>query len=682
MPKNNLIALSAFILLAAACRPNTKETPPPPPPPDILAADLDTTISPATDFFEYANNGWAKKTPIPPEESGWGVGSLVQKDIYERLRKISEMAAENPASPGTVSQQIGDLWISGMDSAGIEKEGLAPLRQEFDSIDAIHNIKDLLRIAVSLHKKGIGILFSEGVAQDDKYSDRMAYQLQQGGLGMPNRDYYFNTSEKATRVRNAYKDYLFKTFRRLDKDSLAALKTGNAVFNLETRLAKASRKLADLRDPNKNYNKLSVAAAQRLSPLISYKAWFADYGITGVDSVIVRQPEFYTALNTELAKTRLEDWKSYLKFHLIEAGASYMDQQTFDDYFNYISTLTGASKPRPRWKRTLDAEGNTMGEALGQLFVHEYFDEHAKKRYSDLVEAIRDAYKDRIKRLSWMSDSTKQMALDKLSRMKKKVGYPDKWKDFSAMKIDRGPFVLNMQRAAEWWTNYFVTKLGKPVDRTEWGMSPQTYDAEYNPSNNDIELPAGIFTVPGMKDEDLDDAFVYGYAGASTIGHEMTHGFDNQGRQYDAGGNLRDWWTSSDERQFRERASRIIRQFSEFNPVDTLHVNGDATQGENIADLGGLLLGVDAFKKTDAFKKGEKIGGLTPMQRFFLGYAYGWLYQERKERLATQLMVDVHAPAKERVNGPVVNIPEFYEAFGVKPGDKMFRPDSLRVYIW
>ncbi|HMH21859.1 MAG TPA: M13 family metallopeptidase, partial [Puia sp.] len=320
-------------------------------------------------------------------------------------------------------------------------------------------------------------------------------------------------------------------------------------------------------------------------------------------------------------------------------------------------TLTGAKAPRPRWKRVLDGEENAMGEALGQLFVKEYFPEKAKQRYSDLVEAIRDAYKERIMKLSWMSDSTRQKALTKLAHVTKKVGYPDKWKDFSALKIDRGPFVLNMLRAAEWWTNYSFSKLGKPVDRTDWDMSPQTYNAYYNPSNNEIVLPAGIFTVPGMKDEDLDDAFVYGYAAASTIGHELTHGFDDQGRQFDEKGNLVSWWQPADEKGFKDRAALIIRQFSEFNPVDTLHVNGDATQGENIADLGGLLLGLDAFMKTDAYKKGEKIGGYTPLQRYFLGYAYSWLAVQRKEIMATLLLTDVHALPKERVNGPVVNIP-------------------------
>jgi putative endopeptidase len=499
---------------------------------------------------------------------------------------------------------------------------------------------------------------------------------------MPNRDYYFNTDARTEGVRKAFNTYLIKTFMQLGNDTLTATANAKAVYNLETRLAKASRKLAALRDPYKNYNKMDVNSLSRLSANINWKSYFEKIRVNKIDSVIVGQPEFYTALNNELKNTSIEDWKNYLRFHLISSNAPYLDKKTFSNYFDYRKSLTGATAPRPRWKRVLDAEEDAMGEALGQLFVKEYFNEKAKKRYTDLVENIRAAYKERIEKLTWMSDSTKQKAYAKLNKITKKVGYPDKWKDFSALNIDRGPFVLNMQRANQWWHNYMINKLGKPVDRDEWSRAPQTYNAYYNPSNNEIVLPAGIFAVPAMKDEDLDDAFVYGYAGASTIGHELTHGFDDQGRQYDEKGNLRDWWRASDASQFKERAKYIITQFNEYNPVDTLHVNGDATQGENIADLGGMLIGLDAFKEIDAYKSGKKIGGLTPLQRYFLGYAYGWMYKVRKERLANQVMTDVHAPAKERVNGPVINVPEFYEAFNIKPGNKMYRADSLRVRIW
>jgi putative endopeptidase len=650
--------------------------------PDFLASNLDTSISPSEDFFMYANGGWIKKTPIPDAESGWGIGNLVQEELYSRLKTINEKAVAEKAAPGSITQKISDFWQSGMDTLSIEKQGLSALQENLAIISKIGSTEDIINTAASFHKKGIACLFGEYIAQDDKNSEVIAYQLGQGGLGMPNRDYYFNTDPKTTAVRNAYQKYLYETYRQLGSDSAAAAKNAKAVFQLETKLAKASRKLADLRDPYKNYNKMSVTALQKITGNINWPSYLKQIGIGKLDSTIVGQPEFYSALNTELKATSPDDWKNYLRFHLVLSSANYLDSTTYNNLFEYTKSLSGASKPRPRWKRVLDSEERAMGEALGQLFAKEYFNEKAKQRYSDLVEAIRDAYKDRIKNLAWMSDSTKEKALDKLSKITKKVGYPDKWKDFSAMQIDKVPYVVNVQKANEWWFNYNVNKLGRPVDRTEWTMSPQTYNAYYNPSNNEIVLPAGIFAVPGMRDEELDDAFVYGYAAASTIGHEITHGFDDQGSQYDAQGNLRNWWQKKDSIQFSQRAQKIITEFNGFNPVDTLHVNGDATQGENIADLGGLLLGLDAYKKTESFKKGEKIGGLAPLQRYFLGYAYGWLYQERKESLARQVMTDVHAPAKERVNGPVVNIPEFYEAFEIKPGSKMYRQDSLRVNIW
>jgi len=678
MINTKLSTLLFFSTLAlASCQSGVRDAQP-----DLLAQNLDTAVNPANDFFQYANGGWIRKNPIPPEESRWGISQLVQQDIYQSLRKISEQAASERAPSGSVAQQIGDFWTSGMDTIAIEKSGLQPLNAELNRIDTIRTIAGLLTVSADLHRKGANVLFSDGVGQDDKNSDRMAYQLAQGGLGMPDRDFYFNTDEKTVAVRKAYRQYLATTFIQLGRNSAAAQAASAEVYQLETSLATASRKLAALRDPDKNYNQMKLPDLQKLTPLISWESWLKNSGTGHVDSIIVRQPEFYTALNRQLSETPITIWKSYLQFHLVNTAAPYLDSATYRNYFTYVRSLTGTSEPRPRWKRVLDAEGNAMGEALGQLFVKEYYSPQAKRRYADLVEAIREAYKERISKLTWMSDSTKHRALDKLAHITKKVGYPDKWKNFSSLKIDRGPFVLNMFRASEWWTDYYNHKLGKPVDRTEWDMSPQTYNAYYNPSNNEIVLPAAAFFVPGRKDAELDDAFVYGYAGASTIGHEMTHGFDDQGRQYDTHGNLHNWWQPADSAQFRQRADKIIRQFNEFSPVDTLHVNGDATQGENIADLGGVLLGLDAFKKTAACRKGEKIAGLTPIQRFFLGYAYGWMEQERKEVLATQLMTDVHAPAKERANAPMSNIPAFYEAFSVKPGDKMFRPDSLRVSIW
>jgi putative endopeptidase len=651
--------------------------------PDFLTADIDTTVSPRQDFFAFANGGWIKRTPIPDAESGWGLGNLVEEEIYTRLKKVNDDALQQQAAKGTITQKIGDFWYSGMDSADIEKQGLSPLKPELDEIRAISSKEDLIKVGADMHRKGIRVFFSDYVQQDDKNSAAMALGLHQGGLGMPSRDYYFNTDARTTAARNAYQRYQQETFEELGADSVMAMKKSKAVFGLETRLAQASRKLADLRDPYKNYHKMDLAELQRLAPAFDWPAYLAQAEVPkSLDSVVVGQPEFYTAFNRQLENTSLDDWKDYLSFMLVFRSAPYLDSRTYGNYFAYSQTLSGVKVPKARWKRVIDAEQQAIGEALGQLFVKEYFSDTAKRRYSELIENIRSAFKDRIARLSWMSDSTKQRAYSKLAKMTKKVGYPDKWKDFSSLRIDRGPWVLNMEKAREWWYLYNLKKLGKPVDRTEWEMTPQTYNAYYNPSNNEIVMTAAGFTIPGMRDADLDDAFVYGYAGANWIGHEMTHGFDDQGRQYDENGNLKGWWTAADSAQFAHRAQMIIRQFNEFVPVDTLHINGSATQGENIADLGGLLLGLDAFRKTETYKKGEKIGGYTPLQRFFLGYAYGWRSEVRKESLARQVMTDVHAPEKERVNGPVVNIPEFYEAFGVKPGDKMYRPDSLRVNIW
>ena len=648
--------------------------------PDILAANIDSTVKPGDDFFMYANGGWIKRTTIPESESGWGIGNLVQEDIYDKLKKINEDAVNEKSAAGSIKQKIGDFWISGMDSAGIEKAGLTPLDADMQQIAAIKNADDIISTGAAFQNKGIACLFGAYVAQDDKNSEVMAVKMDQGGLGLPNRDYYFNTDDRTVKVRAAYQAYLLKTFNRID--STNAQKDADDVFALETRLAKSSRKLADLRDPYKNYNKMDRAGLTKTAPAVNWNLFAKLSGYDKVDSVIIGQPEFYTAFSNEIKNTPITVWQNYLRLKLISASAPYLDPRSFNDKFEFRKTLSGATKPQDRWKRVLDSEEGAIGEALGQLFVKEYFSETAKKRYNDIVEDIRNAYKDRIAKLPWMSDSTKNIAYEKLKAITKKVGYPDKWKDFSAMKIDNGPWVLNVQRANEWWHNFSANQLGKPVDRTQWDMTPQTYNAYYNPSNNEIVLPAGMFSVPGFKDEELDDALVYGYAAASTVGHEITHGFDDQGRQYDAKGNLTDWWTKNDGAEFSTRAKMIISQFGEFNPVDTLHINGDATQGENIADLGGVLLGLDAFKKSAAYKENKTIAGFTPLQRYFLGYALSWMYIERKERLASQVMTDVHSPAKERVNGPLVNVPEFYEAFNIKPGDKMYRPDSLRVHIW
>ena len=650
--------------------------------PDVVAVNMDTTVKPSEDFFMYANGGWIKNNAIPNEESSWGIGNLVDLENQKRLRDISENAAKENATKGTTSQKIGDFWNAAMDSIAIEKEGTKKLQPYFDKINSITDVPTFINVVSELNKIGVSPLYDDFVNQDPKKSDVMSYTLWQGGIGLPERDYYFKTDSSTVNIRNAYVKHIAKMLTLQGADSVSAGNSAKNIMVVETKLAAASRKLEDLRDPYANYHKMAINDLSKMSSNIDWKNLLSNLGVKNIDSVIVGQPEFFTALNNVLKSTPVDDWKNYLRYRILSTYAEALPDAFGVESFNFNKLLSGAKERKPRWKRVIKMEENAMGELLGQLYVNQYFNETAKKRYSDMVEAIRDAYKERIEKLTWMSDSTKQKALIKLAAIKKKIGYPDKWKDFSAMEISRESYVQNVINANLWWHNFNVNKLGKPVDRTEWGMFPQTYNAYYDPSNNEMAFPAAAFIVPGYKDEELDDAIMYGYVGASYIGHEITHGFDDEGRQFDEKGNLNNWWTPKDSAEFKKRSEVMVKQFNGYEPLSGAFINGKATLGENIADLGGLELGIVAFKKTDVYKKNEIIAGLTPMQRFFLGYALSWLDEMRDESLKNRLMTDVHAPAKYRVNGPFVDVDEFYPTFGIKPGDKMFVPDSLRVRIW
>ena len=648
---------------------------------DVLAAHVDSTVNPGDDFFTFSNGKWIKNNPIPSDETSWGIANLVNDELYTRKLTINENAAKKGGTG--IESMIGNFWMSGMDTNAINQAGVTPLKAELEAIQAVQTTEQLIKQAASMHSYGVNVFYSEGVGQDEMNSEVMAYYLMQGGLGMPNRDYYFNTDTRTTTVRNAYPKYIAKVFELMGDDTTTAQAKAKAILGFETKLAAASRKLQDLRDPYKNYNKMSLGNMVKNYPNSQWDVALKTIGVKHIDSVIVGQPEFLKALNGLVKTEPIQTLKDYMSFHLVKDYSQYLSNDFVAANFDfYARTINGAKEMRPRWKRVLDAEEAALGEAVGQLFVKEYFSEKAKKRYEDMVENVRNAYKARIEKLDWMTDSTKQKAITKLMKITKKVGYPDKWKDFSAMKIEKGSYAQNKLNANKWWVAYDLQKLGKPVDRTEWGMTPQTYNAYYSPSNNEIVLPAGMLTVPGYRDEELDDALVYGYVAASTIGHEITHGFDDQGRQYDENGNLKNWWTSKDEAEFNKRAAVLVHQFNQFMPIDTQHINGSATLGENLADLGGILIGLDAFKQTTAYKKNEKIAGYDALQRFFLGYSLGWLYEMRDEQLASRLLTDVHSPAKYRVNGPFPNVPEFYEAFGVKPGHKMYLADSLRVKLW
>jgi putative endopeptidase len=675
----NLLLSGILAILVFSC--NTRETKNTEAK-DILVEDLDTTVSPAKDFFQYANGGWIKKNPIPAEQATWGIGNLVLEENLKRFREINEKASSSNAARGTSDQKIGDFWKTGMDSAKAERLGLKPLQPLFDKINAIADEHSLLTVVAELKKIGSEGLFLDFVNQDSKNSAAMVYTIWQGGIGLPEREYYFKNDSATIDIRNAYVNYIARTINMSGGDTTTSLSDAKNILSLETRLALGSRKLEDLRDDYKNYNKVAVTDLPKISARIDWTTYLPAIGVNKVDSIIVGQPEFFAALDKVLKTTPIDLWKKYLKVRLIYSFADALPDAYGIERFKFERLFTGAEERRPRWKRVINQENYLLGELLGQLYVKEYISPNDKKRYEQMTEGIRDALKDHISKLNWMGESTKEKAFTKLASMKKKVFYPDKWKDYSALIIDTNSYVENLIKADLWEHQFEYNKLGKPVNRDEWGMTPQTYNAEYNASNNDITLPAAQFIVPGFKDEELDDALVYGYSAASTIGHEITHGFDDQGRKYDAQGNLSKWWTDKDSAEFTKRAKVIINQFSGYEPVKGYHINGEASQGENIADLGGILLGIDAFKKTDQYKKGEKINGLTPMQRFFLGYALGWLGQERQEVLRSQLMTDVHAPAKYRVNGPFSDVDEFYTTFDVKPGDPMYLADSLRARIW
>jgi len=652
--------------------------------PDVVAANVDAAVNPGDDFFSYANGAWLKAHPIPAAEANWGIGRAVQDELYTRLRKISEdSAAQKNAAPGSDAQKIGDFWATAMDEALAERNGLAPLKAQLARIDAVNDSASALDVAFALQPLGVGAFFDFGVFQDEKASEVMAGHAAQGGLGLPERDYYFNTEAGVAKARAAYVVHLANVLKLLGAEAKSATAQAQKVMAFETALAKVSRKLEDLRDPEKNYNKMAPAEfTQKVTPAIAWAdrlhGWKLDAAY-----VIVGQPEFFAGLQAQLKDTPAPVLRDYLRVRLVDSYAGALNRAFDEESFNfYGKVLRGQKEQRPRWKRTLDAENRAMGMILGRIFVAEYFPDQTKQRYNAAVEAIRSAYGERIDKLDWMSAATKAKAREKLAAVTKKVGYPDKWKDYSALSVGRASYAENVMNARRWAWNDMLSKFGKPVDRSEWEMTPQTYNAYYYPPNNEIVLPAAQFAIPGFKDGDIDDAVIYGYAAASTIGHEITHGFDDEGRQFDAKGNLSDWWTADDARKFTERAQVMVRQFDGYEPLPGLHINGKASLGENIADYGGILIGLDAFKKTEQYKRGEKIAGYTPVQRFFLGYALSWIFEERDEALRQSLLSDVHAPAKWRVNGPLSNIGEFHEAFGVKPGQAMYRAEADRVRIW
>jgi putative endopeptidase len=674
-------ALVAVVLVAGA-RPARAGGPTLSPEQDPLVKNMDTAVSPGADFFQYACGKWLAKNPIPASERGWGIANLVNEETYRQRLTICEDAARSKAAKGTNDQKIGDFWATGMDSVTIDKQGVEPLKPYLAEIANVHTRTEMLGLIAKYQALGLDVGYGFFVGQDEKNSSRYIVHLYQGGLHMPDRDYYFGTDEDTKRVREEYGKHLVAMFKLLGEDSTRSATSSAAVMKLETAFAARSRTLEQRRDPWANYHKLSLAELAKLTPTIDWKTQFTGMGIPVQDTVVVGQPEFFQQLDSCLSVARLSEWQSYLRLGLVTALARNLAKPVDQENFHFYGTvLSGTKTQRPRWKRMLDAEEDAIGELVGQQWVEKYCSPATKARYEKLTADIIDVYRTRIQQLTWMSEPTKALALAKLDKVGRKVAYPDHWRDYSALQLDRSSYVANQVRVNQWWFRFEANKLGKPIDRTLWDMTPQTYNAYYDGSKVEIVLPAASFMLPGIPDSLVDDALLYSYAGGSTIGHEITHGFDDEGRQFDANGNLDPWWTESDSVAFSARAKKLADQFSAY-VIGGKHVRGQATLGENIADLGGVRLGYEAFKKTDQWKQGQKINGLTPDQRYFLGYALSWLGQRRPEALQNQIMTDVHAPAFLRVNGPLANIPEFYAAFGIKPGDAMYRGDDVRVIIW
>jgi putative endopeptidase len=642
-----------------------------------------TTVKPCQDFYQYANGHWLEHNPIPADRSSWGAGSELFEKNLAVLHQILEDAARDTNAPkGSAARKVGDFYRAGMDEARIEAEGASPLNKEFARIAAVKDVASLQDELAHLHRLGIYPAYSFFAYQDFKNSTRIIANLYQGGLGLPDRDYYTRDDEKTKEIRKQYVEHVAKMFELLGDKPEQAAAEAETVMELETRLAKASMTQVEQRDPNAIYHKMSLAEVNALTPGYAWGRYFAGLGLQDPGDINVGQPEFFKEAGKMLTTVPVKDWQTYLRWQLISATAGKLSSPFVNESFRFNGTILGGAKElRPRWKRVLQATDQAMGEALGQLYVAKTFGPEAKARAQAMVANLKAALRDRLSTLEWISEDTRKQALRKLDAIAVKVGYPDKWRDYSGLAVDGGSYVLNGLQADEFEFERNLKKIGKPVDRAEWGITPPTVDAYYNPNFNEIVFPAGILQPP-FFDPDADDAANYGGIG-SVIGHELTHGFDDQGRQFDADGNLKNWWTPDDEKNYNARAALMEKQYSDYIAIDALHINGKLTMGENIADLGGLKIAYLAFQKSlEGKPRPPEIDGYTPEQRFFLAFAQAWRRNTRPEAVRLMIATDPHSPPRFRVLGPLSNMPEFLKAFGCEGGSSIARPDALRVKIW
>ncbi len=663
-------------------------------PPPIDPKNMDTSVKPGDDFYKFANGNWLKNNPVPPEYSRWGsFNELIEKNndaLHVIAEKAAAASADTAGKPEVAKaaaselQKVGDFYASGMNEKQIDSARILPIKGELKRIHSITDISSLSKEIGRLHSLGIGAFFGFTSAQDDKESTMVIAQAFQGGLGLPDRDYYTKDDDASKKLREQYVAHVTKMFSILGDTPEVAAANAKTVMEIETALAKPARTRVELRDPQKNYNKMSEAELQKLMPDFRWKEYFQVVGLPAPGAINVGQPDFFKAANDMVKNVPLQDWKTYLRWHFIHSTAPALAQEFVDENFAFFGkTLSGTEKLKPRWKRVVSVIDDEVGEALGKLYVAEHFPPEAKQRALEMVNNLKEALADSIKTNDWMDEPTKKEALKKLAAFAVKIGYPDRWRDYSALKIDRGPYVLNVLRSDQFEVARRMAKIGKPVDRNEWELSPPTVNAYYHPNLNEIVFPAGILQPP-FFDAKADDAVNYGGIGA-VIGHEMTHGFDDQGRQYDAVGNLRDWWTPASAKAYNERAKAIIAQYAAYEPLPGKHINGELTQGENIADIGGLKLAYAAFKKAQARHPEDaekKIDGYTPDQRFFLAWAQIWRANMRDQETLLRLNTDPHSPTRFRTIGPVSNMPEFQKAFALPDDSPMVRPAKDRARIW
>ncbi len=643
---------------------------------------MDTTIKPGDNFFEYVNGRWMAENPIPAEYSQYGSFTILYENNQKLLKQlIKEVSEQQNIKNDSINQKISDLYNSGMDTVAIEEAGIDAIATELNAINSLSSITDVQSYIATMHSSGISPLFYFFSEADQQNSSMTIANLYQGGIGLPDVDYYTNDSDESKKIRAAYVEHLTQMFILVGNKKQLAKEKAMVVLDIETQLAKVSKTRLQRRDPNANFNKMSVDELAALSPQYNWSQYFVEIGISNPGEINVSQPDFFKGISTIISSNPVNDWKAYLTWNIINTYANYLSDSFVNQNFEfYGKTLSGTQEIQPRWKRVLNNTSSVLGEAIGQLYVEKHFPPESKQRMLVLVENLRLSFADRINELEWMSDETKVIALEKLETITVKIGYPDKWKDYSKLKIVQSSYVENVRKSKKFEFEYDLNKIGKPVDKSEWGMTPQTVNAYYNPSYNEIVFPAAILQPPFFNN-DADDAVNYGAIGV-VIGHEMTHGFDDQGRKYDKDGNLNDWWTEKDAELFGKETELLINQYDNYTILDSLHVDGKLTLGENIADLGGLNISYNALQKAYNGQTPDEIDGFSSDQRFFLGYAQVWRQNIRDKELTKRLKTDVHSPGDARVNIPPFSLDVFIKAFGISENDRLYIPVKKRACIW